>query len=154
MFYTSRLGLVSICALIVRLSMPGLAQEPKEVAGSWTAELHPGKVFVQVRTTAPNSWTSWNGDWNMGQSFAVRSCRAFRQRRTLRYCRSGTVSSSRSTTSARVKARHGRTATSLTIQRAFSRRERRVHPRDEGARLSPGHGRGAVRARHGVSADP
>src|SRR5262249_29742885 len=44
------------------------AQEPKDVAGTWTAELHSGKVFLQVRTTAPNGWNSWNGDWSMGES--------------------------------------------------------------------------------------
>ena len=60
-----------VSALIVAVCMVGQAQEPREVTGTWTAELRNGRVFLQVRTTAPNSWNSWSGDWNMGQTFPI-----------------------------------------------------------------------------------
>src|SRR5438093_7777081 len=46
-------------------------QDPRDISGTWTAELRNGKVFLQVHTSAPNGWNSWNGDWNMGQSLAL-----------------------------------------------------------------------------------
>ena len=60
--------------LFVLQALTGRAQTPTDVHGTWTAELHSGKVFLQVRTTPPPDWSrsgNWNGDWNMGQSFPV-----------------------------------------------------------------------------------
>src|SRR5436190_1515271 len=45
-----------------------------DIHGTWTAELHQGKVFLQVRSTPPpdlNRSGDWSGDWSMGQSYAV-----------------------------------------------------------------------------------
>src|SRR5258708_30102902 len=69
-------GMRYITLLFVLLqAVSGRAQTPStEIHGTWTAELHQGKVFLQVRTTPPADWNrsgNWNGDWNMGQSFPV-----------------------------------------------------------------------------------
>jgi len=48
--------------LVVVTTLPGRAQDLKEINGSWTAELRNAKVFLQVHTSAPNSWNSWNGE--------------------------------------------------------------------------------------------
>jgi hypothetical protein len=45
-----------------------------DIHGAWTAELHSGRVFLQVNTTPPPDWnrgSDWNGGWNMGQTFDV-----------------------------------------------------------------------------------
>ena len=50
------------------------ASAQTDIHGTWTAELHQGKVFLQVRTPAPpdqNRSNDWSGDWSMGQSFPV-----------------------------------------------------------------------------------
>src|SRR5471030_1318018 len=59
--------------LFVLQALTGRAQAPTDVHGTWTAELHSGKVFLQVRTAPPdlNRSGDWNGAWNMGQSFPV-----------------------------------------------------------------------------------
>src|SRR5260370_37953122 len=57
------------------LHVGGAAQSaPTDVHGTWTAEIHTGKVYLQVRTAPPPDWTrsgNWNGDLNMGQSLPV-----------------------------------------------------------------------------------
>src|SRR5258708_21997293 len=43
-----------------------------DVHGTWTVELHQGKVVLQVRSTPPHDWNrsgDWSGDWSMGQSY-------------------------------------------------------------------------------------
>src|SRR5260370_38764827 len=61
--------------LVVALSVVGRAQT-SDIHGTWTAELHQGKVFLQVRATSPDdasrnsTGTNWGG-WNMGQTFPV-----------------------------------------------------------------------------------
>src|SRR5262249_52917619 len=51
----------------------GQAQTPSDIHGTWTAEVHTGKVFLQVRAPAPRDWNGdrWNGDWSMGQTYPV-----------------------------------------------------------------------------------
>ena len=50
-----------------------LAAQNTAIKGTWTAELHNARVFLQVRTAPPADWNGdrWNGDWNMGQTFPV-----------------------------------------------------------------------------------
>ena len=71
MFRSLKPGFATISTLIVAACVLGQAQEPRDVTGTWTAELHNGKVFLQVRTSAPTTWNSWSGDWNMGQTFPI-----------------------------------------------------------------------------------
>src|SRR5512140_3150345 len=55
-------------------TLSGGAQAPTDIHGTWTAEIHTGKVYLQVHTTPPLDWTrssNWNSDWNMGQSVAI-----------------------------------------------------------------------------------
>ena len=35
----------------------GRAAGPTDVHGTWTAEIHTGKVYLQVRTAPPPDWT-------------------------------------------------------------------------------------------------
>jgi hypothetical protein len=52
------------------------AQSPSAIDGTWTAELHENRVYLQLRTDPPDDWraahdhTSWGG-WNMGQTMPV-----------------------------------------------------------------------------------
>jgi hypothetical protein len=78
MFRSFRPGFAAISAFIVLTALLGRAQGSNQaskgtvdVSGTWTAELHSAKVFLQVRTSAPDGSTSWNGDWSSGQSFAI-----------------------------------------------------------------------------------
>ncbi len=60
--------------LVLVPAVAGRAQTGTDIHGTWTAEIRAGKVFLQVRTTAPPDSTrsgNWNGDWNMGQSFPI-----------------------------------------------------------------------------------
>src|SRR3954470_3308611 len=59
--------------LVLVLSVAGRAQT-SDVHGTWTAEIHSGRVNLQVRTSPPPDWTrngNWNSDWSMGQTFPV-----------------------------------------------------------------------------------
>lgn len=50
------------------------AQAPADIHGTWTAEIHTGKVYLQVRTAPPPDWNrsgGWKHDWNMGQSLPI-----------------------------------------------------------------------------------
>src|SRR5262245_43872445 len=61
-------------ALFAFAAFAATASAQSDIHGTWTAEIHQGKVFLQVRTTPPADWNrsgNWNGDWNMGQSFPV-----------------------------------------------------------------------------------
>ena len=63
-----------LLALFAVAALAGPASAQTDIHGTWTAEIHQGKVFLQVRTTPPPDWNrsgNWNGDWNMGQSFPV-----------------------------------------------------------------------------------
>src|SRR5712691_5583289 len=60
------------CLLATGVLQQAAAQT--DVHGTWTAELHQGKVFLQVRSTPPpdlNRSGDWSGDWSMGQSYTV-----------------------------------------------------------------------------------
>ena len=60
--------------LLVLDVVTGGAQTRADVHGTWTAEIHTGKVFLQVRTVPPPDWSrsgNWNGDWSNGQSLPV-----------------------------------------------------------------------------------
>ncbi len=61
-----------IASLLVLQSAAGSAQT--EVHGTWTAEIHSGKVFLQTRTVPPPDWNrsgDWRGDWSMGNSLPI-----------------------------------------------------------------------------------
>src|SRR5207344_3001518 len=66
--------LITLFLLILRIATGGAQSAPTDVHGTWTAEIHTGKVYLQVHTAPPpdsNRSGNWNGDWNMGQSLAV-----------------------------------------------------------------------------------
>jgi hypothetical protein len=65
--------MLTALALIALQAVSGRAQT-SDVHGTWTAELHGGRVFLQVRTAAPPDWNRGNdgrNDWSLGQSFPV-----------------------------------------------------------------------------------
>lgn len=65
--------LLAVVAGVTVQAISGQAQ-PADIHGTWTAELHSGRVFLQVRTAPPPDWnrsSDWNGGWNIGQSFPV-----------------------------------------------------------------------------------
>jgi hypothetical protein len=60
-------------ALLVALTAAGAAQS-SDIHGTWTAEIHGGKVFLQTRTAPPPDWNrSGDGrsDWSMGHSLPI-----------------------------------------------------------------------------------
>ena len=68
-------GLV-VVGLVVLQTISGRAQAPADmqgaIHGTWTAELHNGKVFLQVRAPAPRDWNDrGSGDWSMGQTLPI-----------------------------------------------------------------------------------
>ena len=70
--------LITLFLFVLHVATGGAQQAPTDVHGTWTAEIHTGKVYLQVRTAPPPDWTrsgNWNGDWNMGQSLAGRGSR-------------------------------------------------------------------------------
>ena len=63
---------IACFAVVALFQATGQAQT--DIHGTWTAEIHQGKVFLQVRTAPPpdsNRSGDWNGDWSMGQSYPV-----------------------------------------------------------------------------------
>src|SRR4030081_1157087 len=62
------LGAFAVFALLQAVS--GSAQDPKDINGTWTAELHSARVFLQLRTGAPDgrSNSGWGGEWSTGQT--------------------------------------------------------------------------------------
>ena len=62
-----------VAALVVLQAVSGRAQTPAEIHGTWTAELHNGNLFLQMRTAPPpeSNGDRSGGDWNMGQTYPV-----------------------------------------------------------------------------------
>ena len=60
---------------LLSLHAIGGAAQTGDIHGTWTAEIHTGKVFLQTRTAPPPDWNrsrgDWDGDWSMGQTMAV-----------------------------------------------------------------------------------
>jgi hypothetical protein len=74
MFSRSKIPTILTAAALVAVAASLSAQTA--VHGTWTAELHTGKAFLQLRTDPPpdqNQGRSgdWNGGWSMGQSLSV-----------------------------------------------------------------------------------
>ena len=66
--------LITLFLLVLHIAMGGAQSAPTDVHGTWTAEIHSGKVNLQTRTAAPPDWNrsgDWNGDWSMGQTMPV-----------------------------------------------------------------------------------
>src|SRR5260370_33980711 len=65
---TLYLGAFAVFALLQAVS--GRAQDPKDINGTWTAELHSARVFLQLRTSAPDGRANsgWGGEWSTGQT--------------------------------------------------------------------------------------
>src|SRR5438552_7121057 len=67
-------GMRYLLVLIALLLAASGRAQTTDIHGTWTAELHGGKVFLQVRTSPPPDWNrsgDWDGGWNMGQTFDV-----------------------------------------------------------------------------------
>ena len=63
-----------LTAVLFALQAASGAAPSADVHGTWTAEIHTGKVFLQTRTSPPPDWTrrgDWDGDWSMGHSVTV-----------------------------------------------------------------------------------
>jgi hypothetical protein len=62
-------ALLSVSAAVSADAQPSA----NAINGTWTAELHSGKAFLQVRTAPPDDWKGdrWGGDWSMGQSLPI-----------------------------------------------------------------------------------
>ena len=59
--------LIALFALLLHVAV-GAQQSPADIHGTWTAEIHTGKVNLQVRTAPPPDWNrsgDWRGDWNV-----------------------------------------------------------------------------------------
>src|SRR5260370_13565928 len=65
---TLYLGAFAVFALLQAVS--GRAQDPKDINGTWTAELHSARVFLQLRTSAPDGRSNGgrDGEWSTGQT--------------------------------------------------------------------------------------
>src|SRR5580765_7749180 len=64
----------AIACLAAAALFQSTGRAQSDIHGAWTAELHGGRVFLQVSTTPPPDWNrggDWNGGWNMGQTFDV-----------------------------------------------------------------------------------
>ena len=62
--------LITLFLLVLQIGAGGAEQAATDVHGTWTAEIHTGKVYLQVRTAPPPD-SIRSGDWNNGQSLAI-----------------------------------------------------------------------------------
>ena len=67
---------ITLAALVIAQTLAGHAQTAATVDGSWTAELHSNRVYLQLRATPPDEARNDRGDrawdgWNMGQTMSV-----------------------------------------------------------------------------------
>jgi hypothetical protein len=60
-------------ALLVLQTVSRSAQPASDIHGTWTAEVHDGRAFLQLRAPAPDSERrrGWDGDWGIGQTLPV-----------------------------------------------------------------------------------
>jgi hypothetical protein len=66
--------LITLFLLVLHIATGGAQAPASDVHGTWTAEIHSGKVNLQTRTAAPpdsNRSGDWTGEWSMGQTMPV-----------------------------------------------------------------------------------
>src|SRR5437588_7564775 len=66
--------LITLFLLALHGVIGGAQPAPADVHGTWTAEIHAGKVNLQTRTAAPpdsNRSGDWGGEWSMGQTIPI-----------------------------------------------------------------------------------
>jgi hypothetical protein len=71
---SSRLSIPTILATLALAAVAASLSAQTAVSGTWTAELHTGKAFLQLRTDPPpdrDRSGDWNGGWSMGQSLEL-----------------------------------------------------------------------------------
>jgi len=65
---------IILTAALLALQAAAGAAQTADINGTWTAEIHSGKVFLQTRTPPPPDWNrngDWRGDWSQGQSVPI-----------------------------------------------------------------------------------
>ena len=80
--------LITLFLFVLHVAGRRRAGAATDIHGTWTAEIHTGKVYLQVRTAPPPDWTrsgNWNGDWSMGQSVPVEDLAGLDQQRAVHH---------------------------------------------------------------------
>ncbi len=63
-----------VAAVVLPLRGAQAPAQSGEIAGTWTAEIGDGRVYLQLQTTPPDDWRTggdWRGGWNTGQTMPV-----------------------------------------------------------------------------------
>src|SRR4051812_26192962 len=66
--------LITLFLLVLNIGTGNAQQPAAGINGTWTAEIHTGKVYLQVHASPPSDADrplNGRGDWNMGQSVPV-----------------------------------------------------------------------------------